>query len=65
MSQNSNLKESEEGKESESLWKKLLKKKILDFPGSSVVTNLPVNAGDVDLAPSPEDPTCHGAAGPA
>ena len=44
--------------------KKRKKKKILDFPGSLVVKNLPVNSGDMDSIPSPEDPTCHTAAGP-
>ena len=44
--------------------KAIKKKKILDFPGSSVVKNLPVNAGDMELIPSPEDPTSHGAAKP-
>ena len=37
---------------------------ILDFPGGSVVKNLPANAGDTGLTLVWEDPTCRGAAKP-
>ena len=35
-----------------------------DFPGGTVVENLPANAGDTGLIPGLEDPTCHGATKP-
>ena len=35
-----------------------------DFAGSSVVKNLPVNAGDTSLIPEPGRPTCQGATKP-
>ena len=35
-----------------------------DFPGGSVVKNLPANAGDTVQSRIREDPTCHGSAKP-
>ena len=35
-----------------------------DFPGGTVVKNLPANAGDTGSSPVQEDPTCHGATNP-
>ena len=37
---------------------------ILDFPGGSVIKNLPASAGDVGLIPGLEDSTCCGATEP-
>ena len=41
-----------------------LKKKLGDFPGGTVVKNLPANAGNTGLSPGPGDPTCRGATKP-
>ena len=35
-----------------------------DFPGGTVVKNLPANAGDMGSIPGPEDPTCRRATKP-
>ena len=35
-----------------------------DFPGGTVVKNLPASAGDMGSIPVREDPTCHGATKP-
>ena len=35
-----------------------------DFPGGTVVKNLPASAGDTGSIPGPEDPTWRGAAKP-
>ena len=37
---------------------------LWDFPGGSVVKNLPANAGDMVRSLVQEDPTCRGATKP-
>ena len=39
----------------------VLRNTKLNFPGGSVVKNLPANAGDTGLISGREDPTCCGA----